>query len=412
MNGAMLSPVKPSRYRWVILAVVWFSYLNVFLTRLSIGPLAPFLKETFDLSNAQIGSLVSATVIGYAPSLIISGWFVDRFGVKRMLVGGTMLMGICVSILFLTPSYYFMWGVLVVSGAGAGAIFPSAVKGIMSWFPVRERATALGINQASVNVGGIIGASVLPTTALTLGWRYGFLFVGLASLVICICCAFIYRNPPGEASPETADNQNTGKATGIFRSTLELLKSRDILMLGLATLFLAVVEFSAMAYLVLYLTESLFYGVVVAGGLLAMTEAAGAFGKPLSGFVSDYFFGGRRKIVFLFMPVTAAVLCLLIGFSGDTLGWFIYPVLITMGVVAIGWGGLYATMAGELGGERMAGAATGTTAAIIMVGVIVGPPVFGFIVDATGSFSAAWLALAVSSVISAVFAWLIHEPSK
>ena len=48
------------RYRWIILGVCWLAYIVAFLQRLSIGPLAPFLKEDLVLTNAQIGSLVSA----------------------------------------------------------------------------------------------------------------------------------------------------------------------------------------------------------------------------------------------------------------------------------------------------------------------------------------------------------------
>ena len=143
-----------------------------------------------------------------------------------------------------------------------------------------------------------------------------------------------------------------------------------------------------------------------------MTEAAGGFGKPLSGFISDRLLGSRRKIIFVSMAGISSVMCLVLGFSGHLLGWLLYPVLVILGVVAIGWGGMYATMAGELGGRDMAGAVTGTTAAIMMVGIITGPPAFGFIVDTTGSFQAAWLALAISGIVSVLFGSLIREPKK
>jgi MFS family permease len=71
------------RFRCVALGVVWSAYLVVFLSRLCVGPLSPFLKQAFDLSNAQIGGLTSATAITYAPTLVLAGWLVDRIGVRR-----------------------------------------------------------------------------------------------------------------------------------------------------------------------------------------------------------------------------------------------------------------------------------------------------------------------------------------
>ena len=61
----------------------------VYLVRLSVGPLSPFLRDAFDLSNAQIGGLISATALTYAPTLIVAGWLADRIGVRRVLVGGS-----------------------------------------------------------------------------------------------------------------------------------------------------------------------------------------------------------------------------------------------------------------------------------------------------------------------------------
>ena len=90
---------RPSRYRFVALAVVWCAYLVVFLSRLCVGPLAPFLKQSFDLSNAQIGGLTSATAVAYAPTLIFAGWLADRIGVRRALLIGTSITGVCLSLI-------------------------------------------------------------------------------------------------------------------------------------------------------------------------------------------------------------------------------------------------------------------------------------------------------------------------
>lgn len=271
----------------------------------------------------------------------------------------------------------------------------------------------MGINQTAVNVGGMIGASLLPIIAITLGWTYGFLFIGLSSLAICACVAILYKDPPPEVSPVAAENalsSTFNKPSGI-RLMIDLFKSRDIWMLGLGGLFIVTVEFSTITYLVLYLNESLFFGVVAAGGLLAMTVAAGAFGKPASGFISDRLLGGRRKTTVILMNGITVIICFLLGI-GINLGWFLYPLLIIFGMVAIGWGGLYATLAGELGGRESAGVASGTTGALTNLGVVIGPPLFGYIVDSTGSFNMAWFAMALCAGISMIFFSLVRENKR
>ncbi len=67
-------PDKVSSYRWVILSITWLSFLTVFLVRLGIGPLGPFLKESLQISHTQITALSSAIGITYLPALIVAGW--------------------------------------------------------------------------------------------------------------------------------------------------------------------------------------------------------------------------------------------------------------------------------------------------------------------------------------------------
>ena len=187
----MQSLERLPRYRWAVLAVIWMSYMIINTSKHGIGPLAPFLKEAFNLSNAEIGLLVTASVIGYIPSLIVAGWLVDYIGVRRLLVAGTLISGFSITAVFFAPQYQVMFVMMIFLGIGNGCIFLSAVKAVILWFPARERAIALGLNQAAVNVAGVISASLLPTIAIMLGWRYGFLFLGFSMLVIVPCCAII-----------------------------------------------------------------------------------------------------------------------------------------------------------------------------------------------------------------------------
>ena len=407
----MQSLERLPRYRWAVLAVIWMSYMIINTSKHGIGPLAPFLKEAFNLSNAEIGLLVTASVIGYIPSLIVAGWLVDYIGVRRLLVAGTLISGFSITAVFFAPQYQVMFVMMIFLGIGNGCIFLSAVKAVILWFPARERAIALGLNQAAVNVAGVISASLLPTIAIMLGWRYGFLFLGFSMLVIVPCCAIIYQNPPKEYLLNGAGDipYRVSPKSSIISLAIDLLKSRDIWMLSLAGLFLAIVEFATMTYLVLYLNEELLFPIVAAGGMLAMTSAAGGIGKPASGFVSDRLLSGHRKKVFLLMASMASVLSLIIGFGGQNLHWVLYPVLILLGIAAIGWGGLFITLVTELAGTQLVGRTLGISSGILHVGVLTGPPLFGYIVDSTGSYQAAWFTMALSGAIAVILISLVRE---
>ena len=430
-----------SRYRFVALAVVWSAYLIVFLSRLCVGPLAPFLKSAFDLDNAQIGGLTSATAVAYAPTLIFAGWLVDRIGVRRALLIGTAVTGLCIGLVALAPSYGTMLLLLGASGLGCGFIYPTAVKAIMLWFPPQERATAVGVNQSAVNISGMLGAAIMPGLAVAYGWQAGFVFAAALAFVVCGLAAVLYRDPaapapsggsrtpadgpadgPADAPPEgllafVEIDQGLPSVTGderTDRAALEsgliaVLKSRDILLMGLAALFLGMVEFAALAHLVLFLNTAWGYAVAVAAGMLAFCQFAGALGKPLSGLVSDRLLHRRRVPALLAMGTLAGLSCVALALLQPGHTWLLWLALFVLGFGAVGWGGLMGTLAGETGGQVAAGAAAGVSAAFFNVGIFLGPPLFGLIVDRTGAYSPAWWSLAACAAVSLVLLLFVRE---
>jgi sugar phosphate permease len=444
MPPALAAPQPAPRYRFVALGVVWSAYLVVFLSRLCVGPLSPFLKESFELTNAQVGGLISATALAYMPTLVLAGWLVDRIGVRRALIIGTIITGVSVGAVGLAPSYEVMLVLLACSGFGGGFIFPTAVKAIMIWFPRRERATALGVNQAAVNISGMLGAAIMPALALSFGWQSGFALASVMAFAVCALAVTSYREPrPGEAAAARAVAATRPRAAGggdeaetpagisepeqglplvtgderLDRAAVnpgfrDVLRSRDILLMGFAALFLCMVEFSALAHLVLFLSGDWAYTAVAAGGLLAFCQAAGAVGKPLSGLVSDRALGGRRRPALIVLAGLACLACVILAAARPGQAWALWPALVLLGVGAVGWGGLFGTLAGETAGPAAAGAAAGVTTAIDNIGIFAGPPLFGLIVDRTGSYSLAWWTMAGAAVLAGVLLALVRERSR
>lgn len=409
-----------SRRRFLILGVVWLSYLLVYLARLSIGALSPYLKDAFDLSNAQVGGLMSASAITYVPTLITAGWLVDRVGVRRMLIFGTLAATLCIMAMFFAPSYAVLFGLLALSSIGAGCIYPSAVRAVILWFPVTERATAIGVNQTAINASGILAALMLPSIAERWGWQYGLLAVGVAGFAVTALVIVGYRSPragdvgaAGASEPLRGD-PGPGLAParpphGTFRG---LLRHHDVRLLAGMGFFFGIVEYAVLAQLILYMTDDFLLSAVAAGGVLALAQAAGAVAKPVSGLVSDRLLGGRRRPLLIAMASLALVMCLVLALGDGELGWIVYPVVTLLGLAAVGWGGLFGTAAGEIGGRAAAGQVAGLTAAAVNIGIVLGPPGFGAIVDATGSYDLAWLAMAISAALAIACIAFVHEPRE
>lgn len=405
--------IRAYRYRWVIIGVLWTAYIVVFMYRLSIGPLAPFIKEEMGLSSAQIGALMSAASFGHMLSIIPAGWAVDRMGIRRLLVIGEVVGGIFMLVMFLSPSYGTALVIMTMAGLGCGCLMPSTTKGVMVWFPIRERATIMGFKQTGVNVGGVIAAAILPAVALAMGWRFGFLFLGILAIIIGISSFFLYKDPPLPVMPSVRSNAASADVTSpVSQSFRQFLKAREIWLVAFASFAMCIVEFALIAHLVLYLTEALFFPVVTAGMVLAVTQVGGIFSKPGAGFISDRFFGSSRRKVFMLMGGITWATATLIAFRGASLGWVLYPVLFLLGTTAIGWGGVQLTLAAELAGTELAGRATSIVGVFTMAGSIVGPILFGRLVDISGSYQPAWLTAAIFAAISTAILFFVREERR
>ena len=67
---------------------------------------------------------------------------------------------------------------------------------------------------------------------------------------------------------------------------------------------------------------------------------------------------------------------------------------------------------GEIAGKELAGIVSGISTIIVMIGIIAGPPVFGYIIDKTASYQAGWQLLAILAAVAAVLLLFVREERR
>lgn len=388
---------KTSRYRYVILMITWIAYAAASASRLSIAPLGPYMIPDLRLSRAELGLFYSFTYLGYICAQVPAGWFIDRFSIRSLLVimqialaGTNMLMSV-----ISTPIQG--WLVEFLTGIEAGSLIACATKAVVIWFPTRERATAMGVQQASLNLGGMGAAFLLPIIAVTQGWRASFAVLsGIAIVSSVLSLAFFKQPLPATQAAQPAASKST------FR---EVLMNRDIVLVAIGAMLFGIIEFCLIMNLVLFLHESILLSAVVASSYLAVVEGAGALGKPLFGLVSDRLLEGRRRPVLIAVGIACLTCSIWTTFMlRQSSSWIMTMVLALFGLAALGWGGLFLALTAELARKELSGVATGFGLTLTCMGIIIGPPVFGSIVDRTGSYELAWAFVAICAAAgTAVF---------
>lgn len=76
----------PTAIRWRLFGLLLTVVTLTFVDRFNMNVAAKYIQQEFSLSNVQIGSLLSAFVVGYATFQAPGGWLGDRFGARRVLL--------------------------------------------------------------------------------------------------------------------------------------------------------------------------------------------------------------------------------------------------------------------------------------------------------------------------------------
>jgi ACS family hexuronate transporter-like MFS transporter len=172
-----------SSVRWVVCALLFFATTINYIDRQILALIKEFLDRELGWSNEQFGLVNSAFQGAYAIGLLGFGWFVDKYGTKIGYAVSITLWSIAAMAHALVGSVGGFFTARVGLGVSEGGNFPSAIKAVALWFPKRERAFATAIFNAGTNVGAIIAPATIPFIAYTLGWRWAFIFAGIAGFL-------------------------------------------------------------------------------------------------------------------------------------------------------------------------------------------------------------------------------------
>ena len=388
------------RARIIVLILTAQTVANV--GPLGIPALASLIRADLGLTLAQAGSFLSAYYIG--PSLVSlpAGTLADRWGVKRMLVLGQVVIALGLLAASAATSYAAFTLLLVAAGFGYGMLNPTSTRAVMGWSPPARRATLVGLKQVGLPLGGMLGAALLPALALRLGWRTALVVSAALIAAGAVASLLVYRDPPDAPLPPAAPG-----ARGTIAS---VLTSRDLWLLSIATGVFAAMQTVWMSYLVLYLQGVLGLTLIAASRLLALAQFGGMTGRVLFGMLSDRLFGGSRRLPLVLAGAGSTACSLAIAWTGagtSTAG--LSALAFIFGVVGIGWNGVQHTWMAELAGPRAGGTAVGLGLAVASAGVTIGPLVFGYAVQTAGGYRGPWITLALTMVGAIGILFLVRD---
>ena len=201
----------PFYYGWLVLALSFLTTLTGAGIRSSPAVLIHPLEMEFGWSRAAIAAAISINLLLFGVAAPISGWLLDRFGSRRVMMSSLSLLVLGVSATtFMREFWQFvlLWGVVVGLGAGGvGSVLSATVAN--RWF-VARRGLVLGILNSASSTGQLIFIPLLMAMIVYSGWRVGSLiFVGVALSLIPLVFLWM-RDDPADLGLEPYGSKEGG----------------------------------------------------------------------------------------------------------------------------------------------------------------------------------------------------------
>jgi MFS family permease len=377
----------------------WWIVLACFFIGLYVGGVVFYgftaffepIREEFGWSYTQISFAASlrGLEMGFIAPLV--GFLVDRFGSRKLILYGTITVGIGLIFLSVTQSLAMFYGsfLLVAFGAG-GCTVVVTMSTVANWFH-KKVSIAMGVMASGIGVSGFF-VPLIVWLIEVYGWRTTLIILGLGMWALGIPLSFVIRDrpeqygylPDGASSVEPIPKleiQDRGMEIG-FK---EALKKRSFLYLctaeAIRMIAVAAVIIHVMPYLGSEGVSRATAGIVA--GAIPLFSIIGRFGFGWLGDVFDkkyvlvwtLFLMGLGMLAFCYVQVTGVVFLFLLLF-------------------APGYGGgmvIRGAILREYFGRDSFGKMIGILMGFGSIGGIIGPTLAGWAFDTLGSYNTIWL---------------------
>jgi MFS transporter, ACS family, hexuronate transporter len=371
-----------------------------YMDRSALSVAAPLVMKDLRLDAAQLGIVFSSFFAGYALFTLIGGYAADRFGPKRVFALSMSTWSVFCGLTAAAVGFSSLLIVRILFGCGEGPFGAAANKMVSNWFPPRQIATAIGIANAGTPIGGALSGIVAGWLAVRYGWRTSFVVLAAIGLLWTLCWVLAVTDRPAVQQKQrdledlkmehrqlAAQHETQPSVSFYWRPT--------VIATGISFFSYAYVLYFFLSWFPSYLTMSRHLDVNRMSLLDAIPWILGTFGLLLSGLICDLLVRicpdllAARKFVLVSCLVLAGICVTLTGLV-SSLSWAVALMAVTIFCVYLTGATYWAIIQDVVSAEHV-GAASGFVHLIANCAGIVGPAVTGFIVQATGAFTSAFL---------------------
>ncbi|MPZ52820.1 MAG: MFS transporter [Acidimicrobiia bacterium] len=354
-------------------------------TPVVLGVLTPKMMDEFSVNRTVMGLAATAIFVCAALLSPTVGRLADWLGARLAVVMVFVAVALGLAAIGLAPAFWVVLLGCAATGLGQAMANPATNHLISVEAPAGGRGLLTGVKQAGVQVGNAVGGTVLPVTAVAIGWRFTTVGVGLFALSVLSMLPII----------------GSEHSRRLSRPPREALGPRT----RVITVYGGLLGFPAgaiVAFVTLFAIEGLGMAESSAGVLLATIGVVGIVGRLSVGTISERLLGHRSTLIV--MAVFSALGFIFLAFAAQVTEWLAFPGAVFIGLGLMPFNVILNLVAMEDNSNEQLGRASGVMMTGFFIGLAIGAPVLGRLVDVFGIYQPGWLVCAALSVAAAMVA--------
>jgi len=217
-----------------MLGLAWLLYFAFGVVMSAFAPLVTPIIRDLNISYSQMGFILGAYPLTYVVVATIAGAVMDRWGIRRSLLFGILVIGVSACLRYFAIGFSTMYIFAAIFGLGGPMISVGCPKTISLWFTGKERAIAVSVYTTGPTVGRLAVLSLTNAVVMPLvgdSWRMTFVVYGMVAFTAGAAWLILARDV----------KTSTEKGMGIVRVFVDLIKIRKVqIILALGFLNMAI----------------------------------------------------------------------------------------------------------------------------------------------------------------------------
>ena len=386
--------MSPGERRRLLGLLGFLSFTAVYVG-VVMAPVLTQIASEFNITTGTAGLVVAAYGAPGIVVAVLTGPYSDRFGRKRFLVTGSLIMGVFTLLSAFATSFAVLVTMRIIAGMGGSVIFPNTTATVGDNFAYRERGSAMGTVIGLNTMAGVVGVPLAGVLAEATTWRVSVGLVGVLSIVAALL--LLWKLRPAQTHLSESRIRDMYRSIVTNRSALGAIGSS---FLG------ALYWFTWATYVVVFFENAFGLSQGVAS-ILALTQGLGVlFGSQLGGRL-----GGRigHKPIVAGSVVLSGTLLLLQTNLALPLATTAFLNMLLSTVIGARFASNTTLLTEQVPEAR--GTLLAISASVTSASIVAGAAIGGLLIDGPG-FSALGLFCFVAAVLAALVVWMFvrEEP--